>query len=454
MTTFHSDASGVPEFPTRAPTNSGPPPLPSSNVSPGLPPLPSQRATVALPPLPPTLPGFPPPLPSRDRPLVPSFPREAAPVEEATATTELVPSNTASQLPAASHTGKVLVAGLVAAAILATGGVYAWQQRSVERARADEAMAARDAAEIQRRQAAAAAASREAMQREQADRERQRLLGELAQAREAALQAQSTPETSPRSPPNLATEAPVDGLDRAKSMLSDGVPAAEVSRRSEILARLAQENGTARNHLDALPVSRIMLKAGIDAIGATAAATRVQSAVLGDANNHNLESTVLAIEAMHRPVHGDRKIARSANDEGRRLMEASRFGDAVDAFTGALAADPADVEVLSSLAYAYLKNGQPLEAQRTAELAVRMAPRRGFSWNQIAIAQAQRGADWMSVRGFVTLYALSENQSTTRDFLNRLATDHTDATVREAARRALLVVPESAPSALTAASKP
>ena len=349
-----------------------------------------------------------------------------------------------------SGSGKAVATGILAALVLvAAGGGYVWHQRSLEQARAENALADRNATEQQRVQAEAAAAARERAQREQAEQERRRLELELAQARQAVLDAQAQAAASaPTATPTGSVSAPsTEGLDQAKAMLSNSVPTTEADRRKVIVTRLSSEDAAARSRLDALPASRVMAKAGIDAGEAIPLAVRLQTAALAATGGAGIEPTLQSLDALPRPAHADRKAARAANDEGLKAMAANRFEAAIEQFNRALAADPADIEVLSSLSFAYLKNGQPLEAIHTAELAIRLAPRRGAAWNPMAVAFAQRGADWLAVRAFVTLYTLSENQANTREFLGRLAIDHVDLSVREAARKALLVVPDPAPAA-------
>lgn len=447
MTESHA-AAHLAENPVLPPIQAAPPPLPAPTSRALPPPFPSHLPT-APPRMPPPAAPQAPPLAAANGQVV------SAPVVSAPPAETLAPAMPMAMKQPPAHaiengSGKAMATGILAALVLvAAGGGYVWHQRSLEQARAEKALADRDATEQQRVQAQAAAAARELAQREQAEQERRRLELELAQARQAALDAQARAEASaPTATPTEPASAPsTDGLEQAKAMLSNSVPTTEADRRKVIMTRLSSEDAAARSRLDALPASRVMAKAGIDAGESISLAVRLQTAALAATGGARIEPTLQSLDALPRPAHADRKTARAANDEGLKVMAANRFEAAIEQFNRALAADPADIEVLSSLSFAYLKNGQPLEAIRTAELAIRLAPRRGAAWNQMAVAFAQRGADWLAVRAFVTLYMLSENQANTREFLGRLATDNADVSVREAARKALLVVPDPAPAA-------
>jgi hypothetical protein len=237
---------------------------------------------------------------------------------------------------------------------------------------------------------------------------------------------------------------PTDAVEHAKMLLSDAVPKAEADRRNALNATLETEDAQGWTSPRAMQAQKIFSAAGIEPADASAAATRIEKAVLPSSSGSELEATLLALEEMPKLARGDRKAARGANDEGLRMMQAGRFADATVAFNRAFAHDPADMEVLGNLSYAYLKNGQLAETLRISNYAVRITPRRAGAWNQLAVVHAQRGADWLAVRAFVVLYTLSSDQAKTRDFLNRIVTDNSDERVRDAAKHALLALQQTA----------
>lgn len=330
-----------------------------------------------------------------------------------------------------------LIGGVIVVALIAVGtGGYWWQERAGEQARAEQLALEKQQLQEKLRLAEEGKA-REVALRAQTEQERQRVEAELALAKTAP--AASEPQTA-------ATPLPIDAADRAKLLLSDVVPKAESDRRAAVSTRLGKDDAMADGRLGATQAQKIFTAAGITPADATAATARIEQAVLMPSSGDELETTLLEIEALPKLARGKRKPARSANDEGLRMMQTGRFEDATVAFNSAFSHDPADVEVLGNLSYAYLKNGQLAETLRISNFAVRESPRRAGAWNQLAVAHAQRGADWLAVRAFLVLYTLSGDQTKTRDYLNRIAADNADERVRDAAHMALLVLPDNTTS--------
>jgi Flp pilus assembly protein TadD len=328
-----------------------------------------------------------------------------------------------------------LIGGVIVVALIAVGGGgYLWHERANEQARAEQLAAEKQQMEERMRLAEETAKAREEALQAQAEQERVRVNAELALAK-------AVPSTNE---PQVASNVPsTDGVEHAMMLLSDAVPKAEADRRKALSAKLQTEDLNAGSRLNAMQAQKIFSAAGIEPADASSAAARIQQTALAPPSSNALETALLSIDAMPKLPRGDRKAARSANDEGLRMMQSGRFEDATVAFNRAFAHDPADMEVLGNLSYAYLKNGQLAETLRISNYAVRVSPRRAGAWNQLAMAYAQRGADWLAVRAFMVLYALSGDQTKTREFLNRTMAENADERVRDAAKYALLALPES-----------
>ena len=228
----------------------------------------------------------------------------------------------------------------------------------------------------------------------------------------------------------------------ALMMLSDNVPSSEADRRASVRQKISENNENVQLRLRSLPAIKTLVNSGIAQESVPSAVTAIQKAVILASDGKIPEEQVATIDNMVKPPRGNRKEARSANDEGLRLMQADNFAGAVNSFNQALMHDPADVEVLGNLSYAYLKNGQLEESILISGYSVRVAPRRAGAWNQIAAAQAQRGANWLAVRAYVVLYALSGDQAKTKAFLTKISIQDVDERIRNAAQLALLVLTE------------
>lgn len=231
----------------------------------------------------------------------------------------------------------------------------------------------------------------------------------------------------------------------ALMMLSDIVPPYEAHRRSDIARKISEKNATVKSRLHSIEALKALVNAGISPESVSSAVNFIQKPIISSVDGKIPEAQVAAIDQLIKPVRGNRREARSANDEGLRMMKIENFPEAIHYFNQALIHDTADVEVVGNLSYAYLKNGQLEDSILVSEYAVRISPRRAGAWNQIAVAQSQRGADWLAVRAYMVLYALSGDQFKTKDFLIRTSTQDSDERTRNAAQLALHILPEPAP---------
>ena len=392
-------------------------------------------------------PSEPPPLPKTEvlAAAPPPLPRAPPPVAPPPAADSVLPPPPPPPLPLnvnKSNAKTVVIVGVAVVAIAAvTAAGFMWRARAEDQAQVAAIMADKLRMEEQVREIEIARLQEEELrekaesERMQAEAERDQLLAEAADASEAP--------TLEDDPGGAAFESAKWTAATAHLLLRDAVSKEEGDRRALISRELEKKDVAAEARIATLQAPRLLIAAGVDPGTVMPSLVLIQQAALSSTDANAVESALSRIDSLPKPARGDRKAARSANDEGLRLMQTHQYEDAVVAFNRALANDPADVEVLGNLSYAYLKNGQLSETLKISSYAVRVAPRRAGAWNQIAAAHALRGADWLAVRAYVTLYALSADQDKTREFLARAAADNNDESVREAARITLLVLPEA-----------
>lgn len=410
-------------------SSSNPPPLPNiSLLKPPSepPPLPKKGASAAPPPLP--------------RDPISAAPPPAVHPAASKAQPQPLPLNVNK-----SNAKTFVIVGVAVIAIAAvTAAGFMWRARAEDQAHIAAIMADKLRMEEQVREIEIARLQEEELrektesERMQAEAERDQLLAEAEAEADDASEA-PTLEDAPR---GITLDSAKWTAATAHLLLSDVVSKQEGDRRTLISRHLDKKDAAAEARIATLQAPRLLIAAGVDSGTVMPSLVLIQQAALSSTDANALESALSTIDSLPKPARGDRKAARSANDEGLRLMQTHQYEDAVIAFNRALASDPADVEVLGNLSYAYLKNGQLSETLKISSYAVRIAPRRAGAWNQIAAAHALRGADWLAVRAYVTLYALSADQDKTREFLARAAADNNDESVREAARITLLVLPE------------
>lgn len=133
------------------------------------------------------------------------------------------------------------------------------------------------------------------------------------------------------------------------------------------------------------------------------------------------------IEALPKPVHGDRKSARTLNDEALQAFSENNFGTAATAFGRALQLDPADVEIANNYGFALLKAKQYSQAKDALLAAIAMAPKRSPAWLNLATGFGEQGDLARSNAAFELALLFSQNRDKTLEFLDRIATDPVSA---------------------------
>lgn len=94
---------------------------------------------------------------------------------------------------------------------------------------------------------------------------------------------------------------------------------------------------------------------------------------------------------MQSTVHRDRAAARAANIEGKAALQANNYAGAIDSFRRGVAADPADIELLNNLGYAFEEAGQQQDAIDTISNVLNRVPRRTAAWANLASSLAESG---------------------------------------------------------------
>jgi len=128
---------------------------------------------------------------------------------------------------------------------------------------------------------------------------------------------------------------------------------------------------------------------------------------------------------------GDRKSARSANDEGLALLRANDFAGAVVAFERAVAADGADIEVRNNLGYALIKGGRSDEAVAVLGRVLMQTPDRSSAWANLSEATVVNTE--LSMTALQVAVHYSANREKTLVYLKQSAETHPNASYRAVA---------------------
>jgi hypothetical protein len=136
---------------------------------------------------------------------------------------------------------------------------------------------------------------------------------------------------------------------------------------------------------------------------------------------------------------GNRKTARAANDRGLAYLQSGQLVDAAGAFLDGLQANPADVEIVNNLAYAYLLNNDPLSAEEYVFIALTMQPNRSAAWGNLGQAYVKKGQMADAVASFTNAYRFSRDLNQTHSYFLALMEKENDVNLKQALRQATQV---------------
>jgi hypothetical protein len=136
---------------------------------------------------------------------------------------------------------------------------------------------------------------------------------------------------------------------------------------------------------------------------------------------------------------GNRKIARAANDRGLAYLQSGQLVDAAGAFLDGITANPADVEIVNNLAYAYLLNNDPLSAEEYVFIALTMQPNRSAAWGNLGQAYVKKGQMADAVASFTNAYRFSRDLNQTHSYFLALMEKENDVNLKQVLRQATQV---------------
>jgi Tfp pilus assembly protein PilF len=153
------------------------------------------------------------------------------------------------------------------------------------------------------------------------------------------------------------------------------------------------------------------------------------------------------IELLPKPARGDRKRARSLNEQGLKELNAGNFAEAATVFEQAGSADPLDAEILSNEGYALIKADDPEAAIDPIERSIALQPGRASAWGTLGEALARSGFLEQATAAFNIAFTFSQNREKTKEFLAKLSADDTSPVLVKATKAALAAEGIKAPAA-------
>jgi len=143
--------------------------------------------------------------------------------------------------------------------------------------------------------------------------------------------------------------------------------------------------------------------------------------MLRSAQQEDLASALNAaqqIDALAKPLRGDRKTARDANKAGLDALQNKSVDQAIAFFMQGAKADPGDVEVLGNLAYAYGQAGEYQDAESAAISALALNPRRTSIWVPVAVTLAQENRPGDALAAMWLAFQFSADKQKTLMFID------------------------------------
>lgn len=139
-----------------------------------------------------------------------------------------------------------------------------------------------------------------------------------------------------------------------------------------------------------------------------------------------LSSAVSEIRALPPQVRGERRPARALNDQALSALRAGDHELAVRTFSAAMEKDSSDQEIISNLGYALMQANRYADAHRVLLGALTINPERSSSWFNLGLTQVRLGKPDAAYASLLLAYKFSDNQTKTREWLQKFAQDDSD----------------------------
>ena len=137
-------------------------------------------------------------------------------------------------------------------------------------------------------------------------------------------------------------------------------------------------------------------------------------------NESELQQTQKRITTLPKPAKTNIKAARDANNNGLVLAKAEKYDEAVKFFEKGNALNPADIEIVGNLGFAYVKLNQLDSAQQAMMTSLAMAPNRATAWANLGDIYALKNDKYRAVACLANAYRFSRNREKTHQFFKSL----------------------------------
>lgn len=139
--------------------------------------------------------------------------------------------------------------------------------------------------------------------------------------------------------------------------------------------------------------------------------------------NNELEIQELTnkIDSIPKLLKGNSKEARKSNDKGLLALSNNEdFDNAVRFFSEAQKLDPADVEILNNLGFAYMKQQNFDMAEKTLIETLVLSPNRSSAWSNLGDVFALKDNESKAIACYANTYRFSKNKVNTHQFMKKV----------------------------------
>jgi tetratricopeptide (TPR) repeat protein len=150
-----------------------------------------------------------------------------------------------------------------------------------------------------------------------------------------------------------------------------------------------------------------------------------------------IEEAITRIQAFPKPAKGNKKSARSINEQGLTFINSGAFEEARKLFMTAHELDPADVEITNNLGYALLKTGNFDSAKQVLIQTLSLAPRRAAAWSNLGDAYANMSETDKAVACYSNVYRFSKDRNKTYQFMQKLNGQENIDAIKQARQTAM-----------------
>ena len=140
----------------------------------------------------------------------------------------------------------------------------------------------------------------------------------------------------------------------------------------------------------------------------------------GVKNESEIQKVQKRITALPKLTKTNVKEARDANNNGLALAKAEKYDEAVKFFENGNSLNPADIEIVGNLGFAYVKLNQLDSAQQAMMTSLAMAPNRATAWANLGDVYAFKNDKSRAVACLANAYRFSRNREKTHQFFKYL----------------------------------